>query len=193
LGNYVWWICAKYVLTDESALLYDDEELLASQDGVGIYDGCVHFLSSTWCAASCFCVHVINWQPAESSRRLSDRFCSRLYASPLSRSFAEPFIVFFYYGSTACDTDKLSRWLVQIFAEGLTLPRVLPVAWYQLQSTRQPLVSARNWQKSSRALTDAAFKTAADVGRGACAGKVVWSACRAWIKEWGVVWDRHWE
>jgi hypothetical protein len=38
------------------ALLYDDEELLASQDGVGIYDGCVHFLSSTWCAG--FCVHV---------------------------------------------------------------------------------------------------------------------------------------
>jgi hypothetical protein len=30
------------------ALLYGDEELLASQDGVGIYDGCVCFLSSTW-------------------------------------------------------------------------------------------------------------------------------------------------
>ena len=29
-----------------SALLYDDEDLLASQDSVGIYDGYVHFLTS---------------------------------------------------------------------------------------------------------------------------------------------------
>jgi len=40
------------------ALLYDDEELLASQDGVGIYDGCVYFLSLTW--GTEFCVHGTN-------------------------------------------------------------------------------------------------------------------------------------
>lgn len=40
------------------ALLYDDEEHLASQDGVGIYDGCVYFLALTWCIG--FRVHVTN-------------------------------------------------------------------------------------------------------------------------------------
>ncbi|KAI6164010.1 hypothetical protein EDD17DRAFT_1564917 [Pisolithus thermaeus] len=121
------------------ALLYNDEELLASQDNVGIYDGYVFSATLTfgldvsrmhltvW-VTSCFsfCLNIRHLHP----RRQSAESCGspighgpRNYTSTFLHKRTERSFPILCHGFVARSTDGSLYWSFQIITQGDPIPR----------------------------------------------------------------------